>query len=47
VKSDRLKNGEIVDENYKAHCVSSMEYQKRKGLRANAREIVVVDDFDE
>ena len=47
VKSDRLKNGEIVDENYKAHCVSSMEYQKRKGLCANAREIVVVDDFDE
>jgi len=41
------KNGEIVDENYKAHCMSSMQYQKKKALHVNARDIIVVDDFNE
>jgi len=47
VKPDQLKNGEIVDENYKAHCMSSMQYQKKKALHVNARDIIVVDDFNE
>jgi len=45
VKEDRLKNGEVVEENYKNHCLTTVI--SRKAQKINVRDVpVICDDWD-
>ena len=45
VKEDRLKNGEVVEENYKNHCLLTVI--SRKAQKINVRDVpVICDDWD-